>query len=210
MNCLLNAADQFLVKRNDGTEIVAGFPWFGTWGRDTFIALPGLTLSTGKIAIAGDIFHTMAKRMKAGLFPNTGNGEQAAYNSVDAPLWFIWALQQYEKYKDTPDIWKVYGKNIKSILEAYRQGTLFRIHMLTNGLIFAGEPGKALTWMDAVTPEGPVTPRTGIPVEISALWYNAVQQSLKWAENAGDKKFISEWEAVPEKIGRILHSDVLG
>ncbi len=198
INCLLNSADQFLVKKEKGTEIIAGYPWFGSWGRDTFIALPGLTLSTGKIKIAGEIIDTMIRRMKGGLFPNTGNDDDTAYNSVDAPLWFIWSLQQYENYNGSPDIWEKYGKTVKLVLNAYRQGTLFNIRMLDNGLIYAGEPGIALTWMDAITPDGPVTPRIGIPVEISALWYNAVKQCLVWAENAGDHKFVSEWETIPE------------
>ncbi len=200
INSLLNAADQFLVKKQNGTEIIAGFPWFGSWGRDTFIAIPGLTLATGKMKIAGEIFDTMVKRMKKGLFPNNGNDENAGYNSVDAPLWFIWALQQYDNYKDSSDIWKTYGKPVREVLEAFRYGTSFNIGMLGNGLISAGEEGVALTWMDALTPAGPVTPRTGIPVEISALWYNAVQQSLKWAEEAGDEKFVSEWKDLPALI----------
>ncbi len=201
MNCLLNAANQFLVEKEDETGIIAGFPWFGTWGRDTFIALPGLTLSTGNIKIAESIINTMVKRMKGGLFPNTGENEHTVYNSVDAPLWFIWALQQFEGYKGAPDIWSVYGKFVKEILDAFRTGTSFNIRMLENGLIYAGEAGKALTWMDAVTPEGPVTPRTGIPVEISALWYNAVKKSIAWAEKAGDKKFVEKWKNISEQIG---------
>ena len=89
-NCLLNAAEQFLVKNEKGTEILAGFPWFGAWGRDTFISLPGLTLSTGKIEAAKAVIDRMIKRMKNGLFPNMGDDSNPAFNSVDAPMWFIW------------------------------------------------------------------------------------------------------------------------
>jgi predicted glycogen debranching enzyme len=201
MNCLLNSASQFLVEKEDGTEVIAGFPWFGSWGRDTFISLPGLTLSTGKIKTAENILNTMVKRMKGGLFPNTGDNENASYNSVDAPLWFIWSLQQLENYKGAPDVWTVYGRYVRAVLDAYLQGTSYGIRMLENGLIYAGEAGKALTWMDAVTGEGPVTPRIGMAVEINALWYNAVRKSLDWAEKAGDKKFIESWKDLPERIG---------
>ena len=198
-NCLLNAAEQFLVKNENGSEIIAGYPWFGAWGRDTFISLPGITLTTGKIDAAREVIDKMINRMKGGLFPNMGDESNPAFNSVDAPMWFIWALQQYEKY-DAADIWKLYGKTIKTVLNAYREGTSFNIRMLENGLIWAGQEGKALTWMDAVTSNGPSTQRMGMPVEINALWYNAIQYSLKLAEKAADKKFIKEWKDLPEKI----------
>lgn len=198
-NCLRNSAEQFLVKNSSGTEIIAGYPWFGAWGRDTFISLPGITLSTGNIAAAKDVIDKMVKRMKGGLFPNMGDEKNPAFNSVDAPMWFIWALQQYEKY-DTVDIWNLYGKAIYSVLSAYKEGTSFNIRMLDNGLIWAGEDGKALTWMDAVTSAGPATQRKGMNVEINALWYNAIVYSLNLAEKAGDKKFINEWKDLPEII----------
>ena len=202
INCLTVAAEQFIVKTEDKTEIIAGFPWFGAWGRDTFISLPGLTLSTGKISTAKDIIDTMVNRMKGGLFPNMGDENNPAFNSVDAPLWFFWALQQYAEYDTSLDIWKVYREPVCQVLNAYRNGTMFNIRMLENGLIWAGEEGKALTWMDALTSSGPVTPRMGMPVEINGLWYNAVCVSLEWAEKAGDKKFIKEWKNLPEKIAQ--------
>jgi predicted glycogen debranching enzyme len=197
--CLNNAAEQFIVKKEKGTEIIAGFPWFGTWGRDTFISLPGLTLSTGNINLATEIIDTMVKRMKGGLFPNMGDSKNPAFNSVDAPLWFIWTLQQYEKYTEV-NVWERYAKVIKEVLNAFRKGTSFNIHMKENGLIWAGEKGKALTWMDAVNSSGPVTPRSGMPVEINALWYNAEMVALKWAQDNGDKSFIKDWAELPEKI----------
>jgi len=202
INCLHVAAEQFIVKTEEKTEIVAGFPWFGTWGRDTFIALPGLTLSTGKINIAREIIDTMVGRMKGGLFPNMGDEHNPAFNSVDAPLWFFRALQEYAKYDTVTDIWKTYREPICQVLNAYRNGTMFNIRMLENGLIWAGEEGRALTWMDAVTSSGPVTPRMGMPVEINGLWYNAICVCLEWAEKAGDKKFIKEWKALPSLIER--------
>ena len=199
-SCLMNSAEQFLVLSKGRTELIAGFPWFGTWGRDTFISLPGLTLTTGKISLAKDIIETMVKRMKGGLFPNMGDNDNPAFNSVDAPLWFFWSLQQYQKYDTKTNIWEAYKEPINDILNSYRDGTIFNIRMLENGLIWAGQEGKSLTWMDAVTSSGPVTPRMGMDVEINALWYNAICASLEWARIAKDNKFIKAWSSLPGKI----------
>jgi predicted glycogen debranching enzyme len=123
-HCLINAAQQFFIKKNKGTEIIAGFPWFGCWGRDTFIALPGLTLAIDDVATCKDVLDTQVAKLKNGLFPNMGSDDNPAFNSVDAPLWFFWALQQYTKaVKSYTAIWRSYGKAMKSILEAYRDGT---------------------------------------------------------------------------------------
>lgn len=200
-NCLINSAQQFFIKKNKKTEIIAGFPWFGSWGRDTFIALPGLTLALGDIQTCKDVLDTQVAKLKNGLFPNLGSEDNPAFNSVDAPLWFFWSLQQYTRVvKSYISLWRTYGKAIKSILDAYRNGTTFNIRMHDNGLIWAGEPGKALTWMDAIVNGKPVTPRIGYPVEINALWYNAVMFSLDLARRAKDEGFTKEWETLPAKI----------
>ncbi len=197
--CLLNAAQQFIVRKQDSTEIKAGFPWFGAWGRDTFMALPGLTLTTGDLPTALEVIDSMVARMKQGLFPNTAIKGTPAFNSSDAPLWFIRALQQYEKYDPDFDIWKKYGKVIKSVLETYRDGSSGVIRMLENGLIHAEDEGKALTWMDAEADGQLVTPRPGQVVEVNALWYNSVCQALLWAEKR-DKTFFKSWSPLPEQI----------
>jgi predicted glycogen debranching enzyme len=200
-NCLINAAQQFIVKRSNKTEIIAGFPWFGRWGRDTFISLPGLTLVTGDFATCKNVIDTMISDLNGPLFPNIGSGSNSAYNSVDAPLWFFWALQQYAMFTGSKkQVWKDYGKKMKMILEGFREGTHFNIHMLENGLVSAGEPGKALTWMDAVVHGKPVTPRTGLPVEVNALWYNAIRFSIEVALLAGDESFVTEWEEIADMI----------
>lgn len=194
-SCLKNAAEQFIVKRDDHTDIVAGYPWFGRWGRDTFIALPGLTLAIGKVALFEEIVDSMVADLKGGLFPNIGAGDNAAYNSVDAPLWFIRALQIYYDHVHKPKVlWAKYSDTVKQILRAYRDGTMNNIRMLENGLIYAGGPGLALTWMDAVVDGRPVTPRTGCQVEINALWYNAIKFGLDLARVSRDKEFLEEWE----------------
>ena len=200
-NCLINSAQQFIVRKKGETQIIAGFPWFDCWGRDTFISLPGLTLSIDDPKTFLQVTDTEVKKLKGGLFPNMGSGEDAAYNSVDAPLWFFWAIQQYVDYAGSEmSVWKKYSGHMKAILAAYREGASFNIRMQENGLIWAGEEGKALTWMDAVVNGYPVTQRKGFAVEINTLWYNAVKFALELAEKAGDKKFVKEWENMPEKI----------
>ena len=200
-NCLINSAQQFLVYRDKATEIIAGYPWFGRWGRDTFISLPGLTLTHGDTKSCKQVLDTMSKELKKGLFPNIGKNNTASFNSVDAPLWYFWAIQKYDEYTEQTElIWKDYGKKMKSILEGYRNGLPFNIKMQDNGLIWQGEKGKALTWMDAVVNGKPVTPRDGYAVEINALWYNAVCYTLDLAKRFNDKQFVKKWGSIPELV----------
>ncbi|MCC7224831.1 MAG: glycogen debranching enzyme N-terminal domain-containing protein, partial [Chitinophagales bacterium] len=202
-NCLRNSAQQFITEYNGKTEIIAGYPWFGAWGRDTFIALPGLTLSQDDPKTFKAAIDSILPTLRNGLFPNMGLGEAAQYNSADAPLWFIWAMQQYAQYTQKPKaLWKEYAPAIQAILYAYRNGTSYNIAMHDNALIFAGEPGYALTWMDAVVDGVAVTPRIGMPVEINALWYNAVCFALEMAKASGDKAFIAEWQDLPPRIAQ--------
>jgi len=199
INCLRNAAQQFIEKRGGKTLIIAGFPWFGAWGRDTFISLPGLAIARHKLVLFRDVMDTQVEKMKDGLFPNMGEDSNPAFNSVDAPLWFFWAIQQYIEQGGT-DAWERYGSAAKSVLNAFKNGTAFNIHMRENGLIYADAPGKSLTWMDAVVNGTPVTPRRGYDVEINALWYNAVCFSLEMAKIEKDKKFIREYDYLAEMI----------
>lgn len=200
-NCLINSAHQFIIRRDKKTEIIAGYPWFGRWGRDTFIALPGLTLTQGDIKTCKAVIDTMASEINGPLFPNIGHGEATAYNSVDAPLWFFWSLQKlHESIEDKALIYSKYFKILKSILKGYKNETIENIRMLENGLICAGTKYTALTWMDAVVEGIPITARQGMAVEINALWYNAVRFALELAEESDDKAFIAEWENLPELI----------
>ncbi|MCE5346990.1 MAG: amylo-alpha-1,6-glucosidase [Bacteroidales bacterium] len=198
-NCLKNAAHQFVEKRGGKTLIIAGFPWFGAWGRDTFISLPGLALAKPNLDLYRAVLDTQVESMKEGLFPNMGTASNPAFNSVDAPLWFFWAVQKYME-RGGSDGWERYGVAAKSVLNAYKNGTSFNIHMRVNGLIYADADGKALTWMDAVVNGIPVTQRNGYDVEINALWYNAVCFSLEMARLEKDKNFIKEYEQLPELI----------
>ena len=200
LNCLKNAAQQFIVKRGKKFEIIAGFHFFGRVTRDTFIALPGLTLIQGDFKTFKNILENSITEMRGPLFPNAGTGNRLEYNSVDASLWFFWTLQQYVKYSGDKMVWKHYGGYMKLILNSFREGSSYNIHMLENGLLYAGVTGSAVTWMDAVVDGKPVTPRIGLAVEVNALWYNAIRFALELAEKAGDKEFVNDWNPVAESI----------
>lgn len=199
MNCLRNAAQQFVEKRAGKALIIAGYPWFGAWGRDTFIALPGVAIARHKLTLYRQVIDTQVASMKNGMFPNMGDASNPAFNSIDAPLWFFWTLQQYLLQGGT-DCWERYSEAAKSVLYAYMSGTMFNIHMRENGLIYADAQGKALTWMDAVVNGVPVTQRGGYAVEINALWYNAVCFALEMATAANDRKFVKEFDKLPSMI----------
>jgi predicted glycogen debranching enzyme len=199
LNCLRNAAMQFVEKRGEEILINAGYPWFGSWGRDTFISLPGIVIARHNLGLFQAVLDTQVKKMKDGLFPNMGTEGNYAFNSLDAPLWFFWSLQQYVENGGT-DCIERYGNAAKSILRAFKNGTAYNIHMRDNGLIYADAKGKALTWMDAVVNGVPVTPRPGYAVEINALWYNAICFTLEMARVGMDKTFTKEFGFLPELI----------
>ena len=195
--CLRHAARQFIVKNGPKTEVIAGYPWFGRWGRDTFISLPGITLTQGGLESCRAVIDTMVEEMQDGLFPNMGS----AYNSVDAPLWFFWTLQQLQEHVGAPEVWKSYGRAMKDILDALMRGIgdgAMRVD--DNGLVWASKEGYAFTWMDAVVEGRPVTGRDGYQVEINALWYNAVCYALELARAHKDNAFVSRWKEMPERI----------
>lgn len=201
VNNLRNAAQQFIEKQGENTEIMAGFPWYDRIGRDTFMAIPGLTLVTGDFVLAKNIIDTMIAQMKGAFFPNTGFGKNTNYQSVDTSLWFFWALQQYAYFtKSNDEIWQNYKKPIKQILNAYKAGTDFGIKMLENGLIFCEDQGVALTWMNAYTNGRPVTGRFGCAVEVNALWYNALMFAIEMATLAKDRTFIQEWKPIADEF----------
>ncbi len=200
-NCLINAAQQFVVTKEDKMEIVAGYPWYGSIGRDTFMALPGLLLTQGDTKTFKKVVDSMISSMQGPFFHNSILNHTIEYNSVDTQLWFFWALQKYaEKTGEKAKIWSEYGKVMQLILNAYHAGTSYNIQMQENGLLFAGEPGNALTWMNAFVNGKPVTPRIGLPVEVNALWYNAIMFSLELAKEAKDAKFTKQWKVISENI----------
>jgi len=180
---LILAADQFIVKRSlpeepDGRSIIAGYHWFGDWGRDTMIALPGLTLATGRTAVARQILLAFSRYVDGGMLPNNfpDIGGQPEYNTVDAALWYIESVRQYfEATQDAVTLQKLFPV-LAAMIEAHIAGTRYSIHAdPADGLLYAGGPGVQLTWMDAKIGDWVVTPRTGKPVEINALWINALE-----------------------------------
>jgi len=177
------AADQFVVKRqtNGGyrTTILAGYPWFADWGRDAFIALPGLLLATGRFDEARSVLTTFAAAADEGMIPNRfdDNGDTAHFNSVDASLWFVNAAFQYlQATGDSATFTQELLPTIRWIIESYSKGTRFGIHADADGLITAGDENTQLTWMDAKCDGIAFTPRYGKAVEVNALWYNALMQ----------------------------------
>jgi len=190
---LVLAADSFLVARPlpdlpDGESVIAGYPWFGDWGRDTMIALPGLCLATGRYDSARRILETFARFVDRGMLPNVfpGSGAVAEYNTVDAALWYIEAWRSYvEASGDRAALARVWPV-LQEIVDAHCVGTRFGIGMdEADALLRAGEPGVQLTWMDAKLGDWVVTPRTGKPVEINALWYNALRAMADFGEELG-------------------------
>jgi len=179
---LERAADAYLVKRGKGKTLIAGYPWFGDWGRDTFIALRGLCIATGHLEDARDILLQWAETVSQGMLPNRfpDQGEQPEFNSVDASLWYIIAVNEYllaarKQPTLTDDCHtKKLRAAVEAILAGYNEGTRFGIRADSDGLLSAGEPGQQLTWMDARVDEREITPRIGKPVEIQALWLNAL------------------------------------
>ena len=178
---LLLAADQFIVDRHStrGKTIIAGYPWFSDWGRDSLISLPGLTLIPGRFDEARAILRTFAQSVREGLVPNcfADVGTDAMYNSVDASLWFFFAVYKFLEYTDDePFVLEHLSGAMQAILDGFMNGTRFQIRMdPEDGLISAGESGIQLTWMDAKVDGLVVTPRQGKPVEVNALWYNALR-----------------------------------
>jgi glycogen debranching enzyme len=175
---LARAADQFIVRRGSHNTVIAGYHWFGDWGRDTMIALPGLTLATGRCDCAKSILLAFAGYVDRGMLPNRfpDAGETPEYNAADATLWYFEAVRalaactgDYDFVRDN-----LYGV-LADIVGWHERGTRYGIRMDTDGLLHAGEPGVQLTWMDAKIGDWVVTPRIGKPVEIQALWYNALR-----------------------------------
>jgi predicted glycogen debranching enzyme len=195
---LERAADAYLVKRGQGKTLIAGYPWFGDWGRDTFIAIRGLCIATGHLEDARDILLAWAGVVSQGMLPNRfpDSGEQPEFNSVDASLWYIIAVNDYlHAAKKQPTLTddchtKKLRLAVEAILAGFNEGTRFGIRADRDGLLSAGEHGQQLTWMDARVDGREITPRIGKPVEIQALWLNAL---------AIGAKFSARWQSLFDK-----------
>lgn len=206
-NTLVHAADQFIVEREStgGKTVLAGLPWFTDWGRDTMIALQGLTLVTKRFEDTREILKTFAQYVKKGLVPNMfpDEGLEPLYNTVDASMWYFYSVEKYLEYTGAEEDYQFIQKEIypklKEIIHYYKEGTDFSIYMDKDYLIHAGGGLDQVTWMDVRVGEWVVTPRHGKPVEISALWYNALCVMEQLAKRFGDEEE-KEYVALAEKV----------
>ncbi|HOJ09650.1 MAG TPA: amylo-alpha-1,6-glucosidase [Clostridiales bacterium] len=201
---LVIAADQFIVSRKstNSKTIIAGYPWFTDWGRDTMIALPGITLATGRFDDAREILGTFAEYAKDGIIPNMfpDGGQPPAYNTVDASLWYFEAVNKFIEYtEDYAFVKDKLYKTLKDIINSYINGTHL-IKMDADCLLNAGNPYTQLTWMDAMAGGRAVTPRYGKPVEINALWYNAFKIMSNLAAEFGNEKEKEYYENQADRI----------
>ena len=190
---LERAADAYLVRRGSGRTIVAGYPWFTDWGRDTFIALRGLCLATGRLDDARSILLEWAGHVSEGMLPNRFADQGAPeYNTVDASLWYVVAVHEYlraraDRGDESPaEERRVFTDAVRQILAGHVRGTRYGIRADEDGLLAAGEPGVQLTWMDAKVGDWVVTPRVGKPVEIQALWLNALRAAGEFTSDYED------------------------
>ena len=196
---LARASDQFIVRRGEAgaatASIIAGYPWFADWGRDTMISLPGLATVLGRYDIAANILKTYATFVDRGMLPNRfpDGGEAPEYNTADATLWMFHALEDYLQAKPHPELLGHLFPTLAAIIHAHVDGTRYGIHVdEKDGLLHVGEPGTQLTWMDAKNGEQVFTPRIGKPVEINALWLNALNVMVRAAgrvHNPSEKRF---------------------
>ncbi|MBS1793123.1 MAG: glycogen debranching enzyme family protein [Acidobacteria bacterium] len=199
---LVLAADQFIVARGDGRTVIAGYPWFSDWGRDTMISLAGLTIATNRTEIARQILLEFSKHLSEGMLPNRfpDAGDEAEYNTVDATLWYFEAIRAYvEKTNDYDFVRENLYEKLAETVAWHVRGTRYGIRAEPNGLLHAGEPGVQLTWMDAKIGDWVVTPRTGKPVEIQALWYNALKVMADFALRFGDEQDRQRYESMAEQ-----------
>ncbi|MEM6283846.1 MAG: amylo-alpha-1,6-glucosidase [Chloroflexota bacterium] len=215
---LVLAADQFIVDRNvegiQGKSVIAGYHWFGDWGRDTMISLPGLTLSTGRYEVAGGILRTFARYVDMGMLPNRfpDSSETPEYNTVDATLWYFEAIRAYYAATQDEQLLADLYPVLQDIIDWHRRGTRYNIHMdEADGLIYAGERGVQLTWMDAKVGDWVVTPRTGKPIEVNALWYNALlfmaDVAILQKDTDSQKAYITQAEQVKASFARYWNAD---
>ncbi|HEX4595714.1 MAG TPA: amylo-alpha-1,6-glucosidase [Bryobacteraceae bacterium] len=199
---LTAAAGQFIVARGEHKSAIAGYHWFGDWGRDTMISLPGLTLVTGRYDDARDILRAFAGSIDQGMLPNCfpDSGVAPQYNTVDATLWMFHAVHEFLRYTRDYDFVRTnLYQPLMDILAWHERGTRYGIRLDSDGLLHAGEPGVQLTWMDAKVGDWVVTPRIGKPVEIQALWYNALQVTGYLATGFGDRDRAAHYTALAER-----------
>jgi len=200
-NCLENSAKQFISKKGKKTEIIASFPWYGNWGRDSLVALPGLLLAQKDFKTGKAVLDTIAESITGHVYKNIGNIEHSNVESIDTPLWFIWAVQQYAYATGKfDDVINDFGTKIIEIAGILKDGKNGNVIMHSNGLLYLPDENKTLTWMDSSIDGFPIVARYGYVVEINALWYNAVCFIIELAQKANNVSEAQEWDKVATKI----------
>jgi predicted glycogen debranching enzyme len=214
---LVAAADQFVVARGEQQTVIAGYHWFSDWGRDTMIALPGLTLTTGRADVAQSILLEFSRHVDRGMLPNRfpDAGEQPEYNTVDAALWFFEAVRAFLQYTgDETFVQDTLYPVLDDIITWHRRGTRYGIHVDGDGLLAAGEEGVQLTWMDARVGDRVITPRVGKPVEVQTLWYNALCTMEALARACGDEARRKQYDEMAvltqSSFNRLFWNDAAG
>jgi predicted glycogen debranching enzyme len=217
VRALHTAADSFIVARGDQETVVAGYHWFSDWGRDTMIALPGLTLVTGRADVARRILLAFAPHVNQGMLPNwfPDAGEAPEYNTVDAALWFFEAVRALLQHTGDYDFVRenLYAV-LAGIIDWHVRGTRYGIRVDGDGLLASGEPGVQLTWMDAKVGDWVVTPRHGKPVEIQALWHNALRimetLAARFGDRAGRRRYAAMAALARRSFNRLFWNDAAG
>ena len=217
ISTLIAAADQFIAARERCKTVIAGYHWFADWGRDTMIALPGLTLATGRSEIARSILAEFATHADQGMLPNRfpDAGETPEYNTVDATLWFFEAVRSLLEYTNDYEFVRA---NLYAVLadmiDWHIKGTRYQIRVDDDGLLYSGEPGVQLTWMDAKVGDWVVTRRQGKPVEIQALWYNALrlmeQLAAKFKDTNATKKYAAMADQARTSFNQAFWNEAAG
>jgi predicted glycogen debranching enzyme len=215
---LILASDQFIVRRTvagdpEGKSVIAGYHWFGDWGRDTMIALPGLTVPTGRTGDAASTLRTFSRFVDHGMLPNRfpDTGESPEYNTADATIWYFEAIRACHEATGDDSLLRDLYPVLREIIDRHVRGTRYGIRLdPEDGLLFAGEPGVQLSWMDAKVGDWVVTPRIGKPVEINALWYNAVRSMADFAARLGEEgsAYVSLAEKILRGFGRFFRDDL--
>nr|WP_319401368.1 glycogen debranching enzyme N-terminal domain-containing protein [uncultured Carboxylicivirga sp.] len=194
-NNLLNAAQQFIIQNKKETKLIAGYHWYEARLRDTLVALPGLTLFQKDRTDFALILKSAINQIKSEYL----SGDEFIVKDIDVPLWLFWTFEMCVDYCYVDNGWEQFNKTIIAILERYKN-TNNNSFKIIDGLIYAKVEDQPLTWMDAMVDNKPVTPRYGMPVEVNALWYNAIMFAVELAKQSGAKEFVAEWEPFAQQV----------
>ncbi len=209
-NTLVNSASQFMVKSDKRISLLAGYHWYGESLRGTITSLPWVAGVLDDKNVADEVLANSIKQLKKEVLEASDKYDAGKLENIDVPLWLFWAVHQMEGKTAKKTLWKKYKKVFTGILKFYRDAGKDYFKVLDNGLIYAKVYGRALTWMKLYSNGHPVTPRYGAAVEVNALWFNAIKYALELAGKSADKKFVSEWQPLADKLEGSFRDNFLG